>query len=101
MPVHPGAPPHFFPPRLEVVVEKQNADGLPSYRRHQFPFDRLFGHESDGPTGATWWRIAAYHGDDPLFLIRVQHLGRTGARFLIKGTVEAGLLVAVAEPAEC
>jgi len=81
------------------VVKKKNTNGLPAYRRHQFPLDRLFGHQPDRPAGATFWGIAADHRDDPLLLIRVEYFGGTRPRLLIKGAVEAGLLVTVAESA--
>lgn len=32
-------------------------------------------------------RVAAHHGDDPLFLARVQHLCRTGPLLLIESTL--------------
>jgi len=83
-------------------VEQQNSDRFPSYRRHhQFTLHRFFCHQADRPTGTPFWRIAAYHGDDPLFLVGVQYFGRTGPLFLIESTILAGLLVAVAEPPDC
>src|SRR5471030_461910 len=90
-----------FPPRLEVVVEQQNPNCLPSYLRHQFTLHRFFGHQADRPAGATFWRIAADHRDDALFLISVKHLGGAGPLFLVKGAIQAGLLIAIAESANC
>src|ERR1700689_592710 len=43
----------FFPPRLEVVVEEQNADGFPAHTWHQSPFDGFFGHQPHRPPGAS------------------------------------------------
>src|ERR1700726_860629 len=88
----------FFPPRPEVVVEEQNPDGFSSYVRHQFPLDGFFGHQTHRPAGVTLRRIAAYHGNNALFLVHVQHFGRAGARLLIESAIQAGLLVAMAEP---
>jgi hypothetical protein len=82
-------------------VEQQNADGFPSYCRHQFTLHRFFGHQSDPPTGAPLWRVAAHHGNDPLFLIGVQYFGRAGPLFLLERTMQAGLLIAGTEPADC
>src|SRR5215471_10261283 len=87
----------FFPPRLEVVVEQQNPDGLPTHLRYQFPLHRLLGHQSNRPTRLPLWRIAAHHGDDSLFLVRVQDFGRTGPLFFIESAIQAGLLIAMAE----
>jgi hypothetical protein len=69
--------------------------------RHQFSFHRFFGHQANRPTGAACWRIATDHRDDPLFLVSVQHLGCAGPLFLVKRAIEAGLLIAMAESANC
>ena len=78
-------------------MQQQDTNGLSSDARHQSPFDGFFGHQSHGPTSLTFWRIAACHGDDALFLVGVQHFGRAGALFLIQSTIQSGLLVAMAE----
>jgi hypothetical protein len=83
------------------VVQQQDANGLSSDAWHQSPFDRFFGHQSHGPTRLAFWRIAAYHGDDALFLVGVQHFGRAGALFLIQSTIQSGLLIAMAEASNC
>ena len=62
-------------------MQQQDANGLSADARNQSPFDGFFGHQSHGPTGPAFWRIAAYHGDDALFLVGVQHLGRAGPLF--------------------
>jgi hypothetical protein len=46
-----------------------------------------------------FWRIAADHRDNALFLVGVQHLGGARALFLIQSTIQSGLLVAMAEAA--
>jgi hypothetical protein len=43
---------------------------------NQLALDGFFGHQSHRPTGLTLWRIAAYHGDDSLFLARVQEYSK-------------------------
>src|SRR5215475_931405 len=63
----------FFPPRLELVVEEKNADGFPSYARSQFALNGLLGDQPHGPAGAAFGRVAADHGDNPLFLAGVEH----------------------------
>jgi lipoprotein signal peptidase len=78
MPVYPGAPPHFFPPRLEVVVEEQDANGLPSHTRNQPSFDGFLRYQPHRPTGAAFGRIAAHHGNNPLLLTVIKHSGGAG-----------------------
>ena len=80
-------------------MQQQDTNGLSSDARHQSPFDGFFGHQSHGPTSLAFWRIAAYHRDNALFLVGVQHFGRAGALFLIESTIQSGLLVAMAEAA--
>ncbi len=81
-------------------MEQQNPDGLPSYVRHQLALHRFFGHQAHGPAGTTLGRIAAHHGNDPLFLVGVQHFSRTGPLLLIEGTIQAGLLITMTEPTD-
>src|SRR5829696_7783837 len=88
----------FFPPRLEVVVEQQNSDGLSSHLRNQFAFYGFLGNEADRPTGATFGRVGAHHGDNPLLLGAVEHLGGAGALLLIERALQSCFLVAVTEP---
>src|SRR5215467_864407 len=89
----------FFPPRLEVVVKQQNPYRLPSYLRHQFTLHRFFGHQANRPPGATLWRIATDHGDNALFLVSIQHLGGAWPLLLVKRTLQASPLIAMAESA--
>src|SRR3954447_16471993 len=65
----------FFPPRLEVVVKKQNPDGFPSYSWDQSALDRFFGYQSHGPPSAPLWWVAAHHGDNALTLTILQQRG--------------------------
>ena len=78
-------------------MQQQNPNRLPSHLRHQFSLHRFFGHQANRPAGATWWRIATDHRDDPLLLVRIQHLGRAGPLFLVIGAIQADLLIAMAE----
>jgi hypothetical protein len=71
----------FSPPRLEVVVEQQDADGLSSYAGYQPPLHRFFDHQPNGTAGATLRRVTADHRDNPLFLASVQHLRRSRPPF--------------------
>ena len=73
LPVYPGAPPpHFFPPRLQVVAFEQHSYGLPPYAWNQLAPDRLFGQQPYGPACPSLRRRRAGHRDDalPLFLIQ-------------------------------
>jgi hypothetical protein len=87
----------FFPPRLEVVVEEQNPNRFPSHAWNQSPLHRLLRHQSHGPAGAAFGRVAAHHGDDPLLLAVVQHSRRAGALPVIERGFEASILVTMAE----
>ncbi len=82
-------------------MEQQDPDGFSSYVWNEFPFDGFFGHQADRPAGSTFWRSTTYHRDDPLFLVSVQHLGRARPLLLVKSTIQAGMLVAMAESANC
>src|SRR4051794_17502117 len=42
----------FFPPRLEVVVQEENADGFSSHAGRQFAFHGFLGDQPHGPSGA-------------------------------------------------
>src|SRR5579863_947170 len=92
MPVYPGAPPHFFPPRLEVLVKEQNPNGFSSHPRDQSPFDSFLYHQTDGPASAAFGRIAAHHSDDPLFLGIVEYGGCAGALLFEQRRFQTALL---------
>jgi len=74
----------FFPPRFEVVVEEQNPDSFPSHARNQFALDRFLGHQSHGPTGPAFGRVAAYHCDNALLLAVLEHRRASGALLFIE-----------------
>jgi len=79
------------------VAEQENADSLSSHPRNQSPFDGFLRHQTYGPTGATFGRVAAHHGDDPLFLTVVEHGRRAGPLLLVKRRFQATFLVAMAD----
>jgi hypothetical protein len=64
----------FFPPRLQLVALQQDPDCLSAHLGNQLPFDRLLGDQADGPTGTSFRRFAADHGDDTLLLGAVEDL---------------------------
>jgi hypothetical protein len=57
------------------VAQQENPNGFPSYAWNQLAFDGFFRHPTHGPTGATFRRAAAYHGNQALFLAIVEHFG--------------------------
>jgi len=79
------------------VVEKQYADGFPSYSWNQSPFDCFFDYESHGPASAALWRVAANHRDNALLLCPVEHFFRSRPCPLVEGTFQAALLVSMAD----
>src|SRR3954447_13708224 len=58
----------FFPPRLEVVGKKQDAYGFSAHAGNHLPFHGFLGHQTHGPAGAAFGRIATHHADNPLLL---------------------------------
>src|SRR5215472_2742277 len=87
----------FFPPRLEVVAEKENADGFPAHTRHQSPSDGFFGYQSHRPPGETLGWIAANHGDDALFLAVLQQSFGSRTLLLVKRPLQTAFAVAMAD----
>ena len=55
------------------------------------------GHQSHGPAGAAFWRIAAHHGDNPLLLAVFEHVGGAGPLLFVKRRFQTALLVAMAD----
>ena len=64
----------FFPPRLQLVALEQNPDCLSAYLRHQLALDGLFGDQAERPTGPTFRRLTADHGNDALLLRAIENL---------------------------
>jgi hypothetical protein len=58
----------FFPPRLEVVVQQQNPYGFASHARDESAVHGFRRDEAHCPTGSTFGRITADHGDNALSL---------------------------------
>src|SRR5215467_4146035 len=90
----------FFPPRFEVVAEQEKADGFSSHAGNQLAFDGFFRHQSHGPASAAFRRVTADHGDQPLFLVVVQHFRRSGPLPFIERSFQAALLITMANFAD-
>lgn len=80
---------------------EQNADGFSSYVWNQFALDRFFRHQPYRPPSATLGRIAANHSNNALFLPAIEHLGSAGPLLFIQSALQAGLLIAMAQPPNC
>jgi len=74
-------------------VEQQNPYGFPSHAWNQSLLHGFLGHQSHGPPGATFWRVAADHGNDALLLAVLQQPGRSRPPLVVKGLFQAGILV--------
>src|SRR4051794_19342368 len=83
----------FFPPRLQVVVLKENPDCLASDVGDQLSLDGLFRDQAHGPAGVPLRRRAVHHSHDALALAAVQQ--RPGSRSwpVIQRPVQPLLLV--------
>ena len=78
-------------------MEQQNSNCLSAYFWRQFAFDSFLGHQPHRPTTAAFGRMAAHHGNDALFLAVIEQLLRSRPWFVIKGSLQAALFVAVAD----
>jgi hypothetical protein len=58
-----------FPPRLDIVVAKQNANGFPTDFLDHTAIDRLLHDQLDRPTSVSIRRGGAHHGDDLRLLL--------------------------------
>src|SRR5277367_3837263 len=90
----------FFPPRLEIVALKQNADGFPAYARHKLSLDRLLRYQSHRPASLAFGWFAANHCDNALLLQIVEQLGGAGTLLLIERPLKAAFAVAVSDLAD-
>jgi hypothetical protein len=90
----------FFPPRLQLVALQQNPDCLSAHLGNQLPFDRLLGDQADGPTGASFRRFAADHGDDTLLLGAVEDLLCPRSLLRVDGGTQAVVHVAMGDLAD-
>ena len=80
-------------------MEQQYSYAFSSHSRNQFAFYGFFGHQADRPPRTTFGRVATDHGDDALFLTVIQKRFCAWALFFVKRSVEAAVLIAVANPA--
>jgi hypothetical protein len=78
-------------------VEQRNPDGVPSYMRHQFALDCFFRPPVEPSSEYALQAVGAHHRDHPLFLVGVQHFGHNGPLLPVERTIEAKLLIAMAE----
>ena len=81
------------------MAQQENANGFPSYTGNQFAFDGLFRYQPDGPTGAAFRRIAAYHCNQTLLLAVIEHFRRSRSLFLVQRALQSALLVTAADTA--
>jgi len=90
----------FFPPRLQLVALQQDPNCLPAHLGNQLPFDSLFGDQADGPTGTTFRRFAADHGNDTLLLRTVEDLPCPRPLLGVDGGAQAVAHVAMGDLAD-
>src|SRR5260370_5526293 len=84
----------FFPPRLQIVALKQDADGFPAHFRHEFSLRRFAGDQPHTPPCLALRRRTAHHGDDPLALACVQRPLLTRSRLFVQRLLQTFFLVA-------
>src|ERR1017187_9161192 len=84
----------FFPPRLQFVALKQDADCLPAHLRCQLPLYRFGGDQAHTPPRYALWGRRAHHGDDPLALAYVQGYLFAGPRRFVQRRVQPFFLIA-------
>ena len=80
---------------------EQDADGFSSYVGNQFTLDGFFGRQTYRPPSAALGRIATNHSDHALFMSAIEHLGGAGSLLFTQSAVQAGLLIAMAQPPNC
>src|ERR1035437_10987381 len=78
-----------FPPRLQPVALRQNPDRLPAHLGRQLALDGLFGDQADRPTGPTFRRFTADHGNDALLLGAIENLLGSRSLFVVNGAIQA------------
>jgi hypothetical protein len=82
------------------VALQQNPDCLSAHLGNQLPFDSLFGDQADGPTGTTFRRCTADHGNDTLLLGTVENLFCPRSLFGVNCGVPAVIYVAMGDLAD-
>jgi hypothetical protein len=101
MPVYPGAPPHFPPPRLQLVAFEQDPDCLPTDAGNQFALDSLLDHQAHRPTRPAFRRFATDHGDDALLLSGVENLLGSRSLLVVDGAIQGTPVIATGNMADC
>jgi len=82
------------------VALQQYPDCLSTHLGDQLPFDRLLGDQADGPTGTSFRRFAADHGDDTLLLGVVEDLLCPRSLLRVDGGAQAVVHVAMGDLAD-
>ena len=87
---------HDLPPRLQIVAQQENPNGFPSHPQNQFAFDGLLCHQAHRPTGTPFRRTTAYHCNQTLFLVLVEHFRRPWPVPFIQCSLQPALLITTA-----
>src|SRR5450759_2463104 len=90
----------FFPQRLQLVALEQTPDCLSPYLRHQLALAGLFGDQADRPTGPTFRRRTANHGNDALLLGAIENLLGSRTLFGVNGGTQTVTDVAMGDLAD-
>lgn len=78
---------------------QKDADCFPADLRDELPFDRLFRYQTNRPTRMSFRGLATDHGDNPLLRGSIQQGRRAWPLLVIKRTIHATILIAMADPA--
>src|SRR5664279_2871665 len=90
----------FFPPRLQLVALQQNPDCLSAHIGYQLALDGFFGDQADRPTGPTFRRLTADHGNDALLLGAIEDLLGSWSLFSVNGGTQTVTGVAMGDLAD-
>ena len=84
----------FFPPRLQFVALKKDADRLPAHLRRQLSLDRFARRSAARSTApCPVRRRTAHHGDDPLALAYIQRSLFAGPGLFVQCRLQPLLLI--------
>jgi hypothetical protein len=83
------------------VAAQQNPDGFSAHLRDQFPFHRFLGNQPHCPPRLPCGRLAAHHGNNPLFIRAFQQLPGSSPLTLIQSAFQPAIAVAMRDPAYC
>lgn len=78
---------------------QKDADCFSAHLRDQLPFDSLFRYQTNRPTRMSFRGLATYHGDNPLLRGSIQQGRRAWPLLVIQRTIQAAILIAMADPA--